>query len=131
MMANLNGSSSAVTAIEVKSASDNGDTTTTIAAMSSSPSSSSSLDDLQRVNEFFEANSNAIERWLKERASDDVISRLHSIIRNKEKVIDREHHHRSSVTSELYQQWLSSSMKVSKKNPLLFTYLLMFATKKL
>lgn len=104
MMANLNGSSTALISCEKIEI----DTTTTMAT------TTSSLDELQKVNEFFEANASAIERWLKEKASDDVINRLHAITKNKERMIDRDHHqHRSSVTSELYQQWLSSSMKVS------------------
>ncbi|KAG5672291.1 hypothetical protein PVAND_002428 [Polypedilum vanderplanki] len=102
-MANLNNSSSATLA----SASQDSNTTTI------NMTASSSTDDLQRVNEFFEANSNAIERWLRDKASDDVLSRLHSIIKSKERVGDSREHHRSSVTSELYQQWLSSSMKQS------------------
>ena len=71
---------------------------------------SSASDELQKVNDFFEANASAIERWLKEKASDEVLNRLNSITRNKNE--NKEQAHRSSVTSELYQQWLSSSMKV-------------------
>ena len=98
-MANLNGSSSSVEMVQMSA--DNGQTTIT----------TSSVDELQKVNDFFEANASAIERWLKEKASDDVINRLNSITKNKPE--NREQLHRSSVTSELYQQWLSSSMKVS------------------
>jgi hypothetical protein len=105
MMANLNGSSTALVSCEII---EKEPTMTT-----SNVTTTSSLDELQKVNDFFEANSGAIERWLREKASDEVINRLHSITRSKERVIDREQH-RSSVTSELYQQWLSSSMKVSK-----------------
>jgi intergrase/recombinase len=101
MMANLNGSSSSVEVVQMSNA-DNGQTTVT----------SSTSDELQKVNDFFEANASAIERWLKEKASDEVINRLNSITRSKNE--NREHAHRSSVTSELYQQWLSSSMKVSE-----------------
>ena len=108
MMANLNGSSTALISCEII---DKETTTTTMTT--SNATTSNSLDELQKVNDFFEANSGAIERWLREKASDDVLNRLHSITRSKERVIDREQH-RSSVTSELYQQWLSSSMKVSK-----------------
>lgn len=106
MMANLNGSSTALVSCEIIEK----ETTT---MTTSNSTTTNSLDELQKVNDFFEANSGAIERWLREKASDEVINRLHSITKSKERVIDREQH-RSSVTSELYQQWLSSSMKVSK-----------------
>lgn len=99
MMANLNGSSS-IDVVQMNA--DNVQTTMT---------ASSSVDELQKVNDFFEANASAIERWLKEKASDEVINRLNFITKNKNE--NREQVHRSSVTSELYQQWLSSSMKVS------------------
>jgi hypothetical protein len=99
MMANLNGSS---TAGALASASQDATTTTV-------------QDDLQRVNEFFEANSGAIERWLREKASDEVIRKLNNIIKSKEQVVAADKEHRSSVTSELYQQWLSSSVKVSDR----------------
>ena len=105
MMANLNGSSTALVSCEIIEKET--------ATMTTSNSTTNSLDELQKVNDFFEANSGAIERWLREKASDEVINRLHSITKSKERVIDREQH-RSSVTSELYLQWLSSSMKVSK-----------------
>ncbi|CRK92094.1 CLUMA_CG005663, isoform A [Clunio marinus] len=65
-----------------------------------------SQDDLQKVSEFFEANASTIERWLKEKAPDEVINQINSIV-SKHRVCEKEH--RSSVTSELYQQWLSSS----------------------
>lgn len=103
MMANLNGSSSSVEMVQMSNA-DNGQTTATM--------TSNTSDELQKVNDFFEANASAIERWLKEKASDEVINRLNSITRSKNE--NKEHTHRSSVTSELYQQWLSSSMKVSE-----------------
>lgn len=63
-------------------------------------------DDLQKVSDFFEANAGAIERWLKEKAPDEVINQINAVI-SKHSVCEKEH--RSSVTSELYQQWLSSS----------------------
>lgn len=72
-------------------------------------------DDLQKVSDFFEANANAIERWLKEKAPDEVINQINAVI-SKHLVCEKEH--RSSVTSELYQQWLSSStmpLKVRRK----------------
>jgi hypothetical protein len=117
MMANLNGSSTSATNTQAmekqKSVEYEATTTTTTNTMTTS-----GLDELQKVNDFFEANSSAIERWLKEKASDEVINRLHSITRNKDKAAEQ---HRSSVTSELYQQWLSSSMKVrSWKNKIIY-----------
>lgn len=70
-------------------------------------------DELGKVSEFFEANAGAIERWLKEKAPDEVINQINSIA-SKRTVCEREH--RSSVTSELYQQWLSSSTTPLKVN---------------
>lgn len=70
-------------------------------------------DELKSVSDFFEANASAIERWLKEKAPDEVINQINAIV-SKHTVCEKEH--RSSVTSELYQQWLSSSntpLKVS------------------
>jgi hypothetical protein len=63
-------------------------------------------DELQNVSDFFEANASVIERWLKEKAPDEVINQINSIV-SKHRVCEKEH--RSSVTSELYQQWLSKS----------------------
>lgn len=74
----------------------------------------SSQDELKKVSDFFEANASAIERWLKEKAPDEVINQINAVV-SKHTVCEREH--RSSVTSELYQQWLSSSttpLKVRK-----------------
>jgi hypothetical protein len=69
-------------------------------------------DDLQKVSEFFESNANVIERWLKEKAPDEVVNQI-SLILSKHRINEKEH--RSSVTSELYQQWLSKSpLKVNK-----------------
>lgn len=80
-----------------------------------SEASETLCDDLQRVSDFFESNAGAIERWLKEKAPAEVINQINSIV-SKHMVCEKEH--RSSVTSELYQQWLSSSstpLKVSSK----------------
>jgi hypothetical protein len=114
MMTNVNGSSSSSVEM-VQMNADNGQTTMTT-------SSGIAVDELQRVNDFFEANASAIERWLKEKASDEVINRLNSITRSKHE--NREH--RSSVTSELYQQWLSSSLKVSEIYFLWIDYEILF-----
>lgn len=72
------------------------------------------VDELQNVSDFFEANASVIERWLKEKAPDEVVNKINSIASKR---TTKEKEHRSSVTSELYQQWLSSSntpLKVSK-----------------
>lgn len=73
---------------------------------SEKPEESGSQDELKRVSDFFESNASAIERWLKEKAPDEVINQINLIV-SKHSVCEKEH--RSSVTSELYQQWLSSS----------------------
>lgn len=77
----------------------------------------SSQDELKKVSDFFEANASAIEKWLKEKAPDEVINKINAVV-SKHTVCEKEH--RSSVTSELYQQWLSSSttpLKVSEIGP--------------
>lgn len=104
-MANLNGSSSSSGRAE---ASEQQKCGSERMEKEASATVTTATDELQKVNDFFEANSSAIEKWLKERASDEVISRLHAITRSKEKASE----HRSSVTSELYQQWLASSVRV-------------------
>lgn len=72
------------------------------------------VDELQNVSDFFEANAGVIERWLREKAPDEVVNKINSIASKR---TTKEKEHRSSVTSELYQQWLSSSntpLKVSQ-----------------
>lgn len=88
-------------------------TTDTRSEKSDPEKESGNQDELQKVSDFFEANAGAIERWLREKAPDDVINKINSIAARQ-----CEKEHRSSVTSELYQQWLSSSntpLKVSTK----------------
>jgi len=76
-----------------------------------SSGSTSTSDELQKISEFFELNVGPIEKWLNEKASSEVIERIHAITtKQKEKLKD----HRPSVTSELYQQWLSSSTAPTK-----------------
>lgn len=73
------------------------------------------VDELQNVSDFFEANASVIERWLREKAPDEVVNKINSIASKR---TTKEKEHRSSVTSELYQQWLSSSntpLKVSQE----------------
>lgn len=73
------------------------------------------VDELQNVSDFFEANASVIERWLKEKAPDEVVNKINAIASKR---TTKEKEHRSSVTSELYQQWLSSSntpLKVSQE----------------
>lgn len=77
----------------------------------------SQQEELQKVENFFEANAGAIEKWLREKAPDEVVNKINSIV-TKHTSCEKEH--RSSVTSELYQQWLSSSnapLKVSFQFP--------------
>lgn len=69
--------------------------------------------DSSQISEFFKSNANAIQKWLKESAPDEVISQISGCI-SKRQPCEREH--RSSVTSELYQQWLSSTSSSSPSN---------------
>lgn len=67
-------------------------------------STSISEDDkeLDEITEFIESRPLVIERWLQERASVSMIERIKQlVIRNSE--------HRSSITSDMFQQWLNVS----------------------
>lgn len=81
-----------------------------------SVSNNNSQDDVsnaKKISEFFEANASAIEKWLNEKAPDEVITQISNVVSKRRTTCEREH--RSSVTSELYQQWLSSSSEPTKK----------------
>lgn len=82
----------------------------TAASNSISPSSQ---DDVKRISEFFETNASAIEKWLRDVAPEQVIAQISNVVSKRKPSCEREH--RSSVTSELYQQWLSSSTSPTKK----------------
>lgn len=61
--------------------------------------------DLDEITEFIESRPLAIERWLQERASTPMVERIKQLtIRSSENVT-----HRNSMTSEMFQQWLSTS----------------------
>jgi hypothetical protein len=69
-------------------------------------------EELDEISKFFEARPVAIEKWLREKASTEVKFRIHTITADHKK--SNKNSSRSSVTSELFQQWLCSSpMKVS------------------
>uniref|UniRef100_A0A182N5M9 Uncharacterized protein n=1 Tax=Anopheles dirus TaxID=7168 RepID=A0A182N5M9_9DIPT len=77
-----------------------------------------SLEELDEVGAFFEEHSAAIERWFRERAPNDVISKLQSITAGDTSKSPKSPH-RASVTSDLFQQWLASSpVKLPSKNVL-------------
>lgn len=64
------------------------------------------LEEYDEVKKFFDKKLHIIERWLRDRAAPDVQSKLHDatdIIPKSPKL------RTSSVTSDLFQQWLSSS----------------------
>ncbi|XP_049534050.1 cGMP-specific 3',5'-cyclic phosphodiesterase isoform X1 [Anopheles darlingi] len=66
-----------------------------------------SQEELDEIGTFFEEHSVAIERWFRERAPTDVITKLQSITTDTSK--SPKSPHRASVTSDLFQQWLASS----------------------
>uniref|UniRef100_A0A182SJ18 Uncharacterized protein n=1 Tax=Anopheles maculatus TaxID=74869 RepID=A0A182SJ18_9DIPT len=77
------------------------------------PDSLCSLEELDEVGAFFEEHSAAIERWFRERAPNDVVTKLQSITAGDSSKSPKSPH-RASVTSDLFQQWLASSpVKVS------------------
>lgn len=64
------------------------------------------LEEYEEVKKFFDKRLHIIERWLRDRATPDIQSKLHDatdIIPKSPKL------RTSSVTSDLFQQWLSSS----------------------
>lgn len=64
------------------------------------------LEEYDEVKKFFDRKMHIIERWLRDRATPDIQSKLHDAI----DIIPKSPKLRtSSVTSDLFQQWLSSS----------------------
>ncbi|XP_053661429.1 cGMP-specific 3',5'-cyclic phosphodiesterase [Anopheles marshallii] len=80
------------------------------------PDSLCSLEELDEVGAFFDEHSAAIERWFRERAPNDVISRLQSITAGDTSKSPKSPH-RASVTSDLFQQWLASSPVKKCRSP--------------
>lgn len=81
--------------------------------------------DAEAIGRIFETQSEAIEKWLREKAPPELVTRLHSItdelrtgpeIGNNAAVAAAmfASQKRASVTSELFNQWMSASPKVSK-----------------
>lgn len=68
--------------------------------------SSCSDEEVDEIGRFFEAKSDAIQKWLKHRAPADVLSKIHAITEDPRSCRSPK---RPSVTSELFQQWLVSS----------------------
>ena len=63
-------------------------------------------DDFKEISDFFESHSfDKIEKWLVEHAPPEVLSKISSITT----IGKCSNSHRSSVTSELFQQWLTTS----------------------
>lgn len=76
-------------------------------------------DDFDEIKQMFDTKLPLIERWLREYAPQDVVQRLHDTTIEPSKL------RTASVTSELFQQWLSSSpIQVSlwKAFQLIFLY---------
>ena len=65
-------------------------------------------DELNEVSEFFNTHSKAIEQWLKEHAPLDTVKKIQELVAPNEVIVKNEQH-RPSVTTELFNQWLSSS----------------------
>lgn len=92
-------------------------------------SNSCTQEDLDEISKFFENKQNAIERWLKEKAPTDVITRIHEITsdtsQNSLNANNRSSYrspHRASVTSDLFQQWLTSASPVKVRSNLIKFY---------
>lgn len=68
-------------------------------------------EDVDEVARLFEEKPEAFEKWLMERAPHEAVSRLHEFIESRKQPLKR-----PSVTSDLFQQWMSSSpLQVSGK----------------
>lgn len=64
-------------------------------------------DDMDEIAKLFDTKSKAIERWLKEKASQEILSRIHAA--SDYARIPKSPKRTSSVTSDLFQLWLASS----------------------
>lgn len=65
-------------------------------------------DDYDEIAKLFETKSSAIEKWLRERASQDVVAKVHAATECA-RAPRSPNLRTSSVTSDLFQQWLASS----------------------
>ncbi|KAM7359224.1 phosphodiesterase 6 [Cochliomyia hominivorax] len=63
-----------------------------------------SAQDVEEVARLFEEKPEAFEKWLMERAPPEALARLHEFIESRKQPLKR-----PSVTSDLFQQWMSSS----------------------
>jgi len=70
------------------------------------PLSDISDEEIDTINRTLSTNPELLERWLKEKASPDILKRVHAI---SEPPIVSSGSKRTSVTSELFQLWLASS----------------------
>lgn len=64
-------------------------------------------DDFDEITRLFESKSKLIERWLREKAAPDVLSRIHAAADYAR--LSKSPKRTSSVTSDLFQMWLASS----------------------
>lgn len=81
---------------------------TTVSLTTTTAIDSSSDNDLDEIQKLFETKSLLIEKWLRERAPQDVLMKMHAAtdcVRTPKSPKLRT----SSVTSDLFQQWLATS----------------------
>lgn len=80
--------------------------------------------DVEAIGRIFETQSDAIEKWLREKAPPELVTRLHNITDELRTGSDLGNNaavaaavfasqKRASVTSELFSQWISASPKVN------------------
>lgn len=72
----------------------------------SNPLSDVSEDEVDALNKTLASNPDLLERWLRDKATPDVLRRVHAI---SEPPLVNSGSKRTSVTSELFQLWLASS----------------------
>lgn len=93
-----------------------GDTNTSKSSQSSSRNSpvislatdDDDFKDYDEIGRLFETKSLKIEKWLRERASQDILNKVHNAVEHA-KINKRQDLRASSVTSDLFQQWLATS----------------------
>ncbi|XP_077287687.1 cGMP-specific 3',5'-cyclic phosphodiesterase-like [Arctopsyche grandis] len=78
------------------------------------PMSDVSDEDMENFNRTLSNNPDMLEKWLREKASPDVLKRVHVI---SETPVVNSGSKRTSVTSELFQLWLASSPVKRSRSP--------------
>lgn len=93
-----------------------GETNTSKSSQSSSRNSpvislatdDSEFKDYDEIGRMFETKSFQVEKWLRDRASQDVLNKIYNAVEHA-RINKRQDLRASSVTSDLFQQWIATS----------------------